>query len=212
MAHIQGRHANNTLMTRLQQELQTTLYYSTLDSSLLPVQLQKRRAQLLPEQVPLPDKVAGWYSRKVIDTPPEYTVCRCLLQTSETWDYFTRCPLAQDRGHLATWKPEDTIPQHAGYDPSTPPANEVRRLMRKPKIKEAVLRGAVPLELYGVIADNAPDTRATVSHMQLAAIKQADAQLQHRVQSYAQEAQHALGDQRSYYHLLIHYPSVQPTD
>ena len=26
MAHIQGSHANNTLMTRLQQELQRTLY------------------------------------------------------------------------------------------------------------------------------------------------------------------------------------------
>ena len=33
MAHIRGSRADNTLMTRLQQELQTTLYYSALDPS-----------------------------------------------------------------------------------------------------------------------------------------------------------------------------------
>ena len=37
MAHFRGSHTDNTLMTRLQQELQTTLYYSALDLSLLPV-------------------------------------------------------------------------------------------------------------------------------------------------------------------------------
>ena len=84
--------------------------------------------------------------------------------------------------------------------------------MRKPGIKGALLQGAVPLDLYRVHADNAPDTRATVSHMQLTAIKRADAQLQHRVQLYTQEAQRAPDDQRTYYHLLIHYQSVQPTD
>ena len=51
--------------------------------------------------------------------------------------------------------------------------------MRKPEIKEGAFRGAVPLELYLVVADNAPDTKATASHMQLTAIKRADAQLQH---------------------------------
>ena len=80
--------------------------------------------------------------------------------------------------------------------------------MPKPEIKGAVLRGAVPLELYRVLADNAPDTRVTVSHIQLTAIKQADAQLQHRVQLYAQEAQHASDHQRTYSNLLIHYQSV----
>ena len=47
--------------------------------------------------------------------------------------------------------------------------------------------------------------------MQLTAIKRGDAQLQHRVQLYAQEAQHAPSDQSTYYNLLIHYQSVQPT-
>ena len=54
--------------------------------------------------------------------------------------------------------------------------------MRQPEIKKAVLRGAVPLQLYSVIADHASDSRATVHHMQFNAIKRADAQLQHRVQ------------------------------
>ena len=32
--------------------------------------------------------------------------------------------------------------------------------MRQPEIKEAVLRGAVPLQLYRVVADHAPEPRA----------------------------------------------------
>ena len=192
-------------MPRLQRQLEKTLYYSALDLSLLPVNLQKWRAQLLPEQLRLLDRVKRWYGRKRIDIPLGYTVCPCHLQTLETSDDFTRCPLAKDAVHLAAWKQKDTITQHAWLGPATPPANEVRRLMRKPEIKEAVLRGAVPLELYRVLADNAPDIRATVSRMQLTAMKGADAQLQHRIQLYTQEAQHAPDDQLTYYSLLIHY-------
>ena len=84
--------------------------------------------------------------------------------------------------------------------------------MPKPAIKEAVLRGAVPLELYRVFADKTPDIRATVSHMQLMAIKRADTQLQHRTQRCTQEARHAPDDQRTYYNQIIHYQSSQPTD
>ena len=100
-----------------------------------------------------------------------------LRHAPETWDHFTKCPLAKDGVHLTTWKPEDTIMQHARGGLATPPANEVHRLMGKPEIKKAVLRGA--LEIYRVIADNAPDNKATVRHMQLTAIKRADAQPQH---------------------------------
>ena len=148
MAHIQGGHADNILMARLNQELQTTLYFSALDPSLLPVHVQKRGAQLLLEQLPLLHSVEPWYSRKDIDIPPEYTICQCHLQQPETWDHFTRCPLAQEDIQPATWKPENTIAQHAGWGLATPPANDVRRLLRKPEIKGTVLRGAVPVVLY----------------------------------------------------------------
>ena len=84
--------------------------------------------------------------------------------------------------------------------------------MRQPEIKEAVLRGAVPLQLYRVIADYAPEPKATVRHMQLTAVKRADAQLQHRVQVYAQEAQQTFHDRRMYYGLLICYQHAQPCD
>ena len=84
--------------------------------------------------------------------------------------------------------------------------------MRQPEIKEAVLRGAVPLQHYRVIPDHAPEPRATIRHMQLDAIKRADAQLQHRVQVYAQAAQQASRDRRTYYNLLIHYQHAQPSD
>ena len=88
----------------------------------------------------------------------------------------------------------------------------VWRLMRQPEIKEAVLRGAVPLQLYRGIADQAPEPRATIRHMQLAAINRADAQLQHGVQVYTQEAQQTSHDGRTYYHLLIQYQHAQPSN
>ena len=84
--------------------------------------------------------------------------------------------------------------------------------MRQPEIKEAVLRRAVPLQLYRVIADHAPEPRAIMRHMQLTAVKRADAQLQYRVQVYAQEAQRTTHDRRIYYNLLIDYQHAQPCD
>ena len=84
--------------------------------------------------------------------------------------------------------------------------------MRQPEIKEGVLRGAVPHQLYRVIADHATEPRATIHHMQLTAVKRADAQLQHPVQVYAQEAQQTTHERRMYYNLLIHYQHAQPSD
>ena len=118
-----------------------TLYYPALDPLPLPVHQQKRRAQLLLEQLPLLDRVARWYSRKGVDIQPEYTICPCHMHTPETWNHSTKCQLAQDEVHVATWKPEDTITQHAGWGPATPPANEVRHLMGKPEIEEARIAG-----------------------------------------------------------------------
>ena len=92
------------------------------------------------------------------------------------------------------------------------PANEVRRLMRQPEIKTAVLRSVVPLQLYRVIADHAPKPKATVRHMQLTAVKRADAQLQNRIELYTQEAQQTSHDHRMYYNLLIHYQPAQSSD
>ena len=57
MAHIRGSHADNTLMNRLQHELQTALYFSALHPSLLPVHLPTGRYQLLLEQLPLLDRI-----------------------------------------------------------------------------------------------------------------------------------------------------------
>ena len=179
MAHIRGSQADNALLDHLQHQMRTALYFSALDPSLIQMHLQTRHAQLLLKQLPLLDRMAHWYTRLGIDIPPEYTICPCHLQQPETWEHFEQCPLAQGGSHLATWTPEDTIAQRAGWDPVTPPANEVRCLMRQPEIKEAVLRGAVPLQLYDVIADHAPEPRAPVGHMPLTAVKRADAQLQH---------------------------------
>ena len=117
MAHIRGSHADNTLMNLLQHELQTVLYFSALDPLLLSVHLQAQRAQLLLEQLPLLDRVVRWYGRRRIDILPEYTICSCHLQQPEMWEHFKQCPLAQGGNDLATWKPEDTIAEHAGLGP-----------------------------------------------------------------------------------------------
>ena len=77
MAHIRGSQADKALLSRLQHEMRTALYFSALDPSLMPVHLQTRRAQLLLEQLPLLDRVARWYARRGIDIPPEYTICPC---------------------------------------------------------------------------------------------------------------------------------------
>ena len=99
--------------------------------------------------------------------------------TATDVEHFKQCPLAQRSNHLATWKPEDNIAQHTMCGPTALPANEVLRLMQQPQIKEAVLRGAVPLQLYRFIA---PDPKMTVRHMQLTAVKRADAQVQQHVE------------------------------
>ena len=75
-----------------------------------------------------------------------------------------------------------------------------------------VLRGAVPLQLYRVVANHAPEPRPRIRHMQLTAIKRTDPQLQHRVQVYAQEGQQTSHDRRTYYNLRIHYQHAQPSD
>ena len=212
MAHIGGSHANNTLMNRLQHELQTALYFSALDPSLLPVHLQTRRAQLLLEQLPLVDRVARWYDRQGIDIPPKYTICPWHLPQPETWEHFKQCPLAQGHNHLVAWKPEDTIARHAGWGPTAPLANEVRPLMRQPEIKEAVLRGAVPLQLCRVITDHAPEPKTTERDMSHTAVRRADAQQQHHIHLYTQEAQQTSHAHRMYYNLLIHYQPAQPSD
>ena len=134
IAHIRGSEADNTLMNHLQHKLQTALYLSALDASLLLVHLQTRRAQLLLEQLPLIDRVASWYGRRGINIPPAYIICPCHLQQLETWEHFKQCPLAQGGNHLATWTPEDTIAQHAGWGPTAQPTNEIPRLMRQPEI------------------------------------------------------------------------------
>ena len=211
MAHIRGSQADNALLSHLQHTMRTALYFSALDPSLIPVNLQTRRAQLLLEQLPLLDRVARWYARRGIDIPPKYTICPCHLQQPETWEHFKHCPLAQGEDQLARWTPENTSAQHTRWGPATPPANEVRHLMRQPEIKEVVLRGAVRLKLYRVIADHTPEPRATICHMQLTAIKRADGQLQHRVQVYAQEAQKTSHNRHTYY-LLIHYQHAQPSN
>ena len=212
MAHIRGSPADNALMNCLQHELQTALYFSALDPSPLPVHLQTQCAQLLLEHLPLLDRVARRYDRRRIGIPSEYTICPCYLQQPETWEHFKQCPLAQGRNHLVTWGPEDTIAQHAGWGPTAPPANLVQRLRRLPEIKEAVLRGAVPLQLYRVIANHAPEPKTKVRYMQLTAVKRADAQLQQRIQLYTQEAQQASNARRMYYNLLIHYQPAQPSN
>ena len=67
----------------LQEKLQIPLYDSALRPANVPAHLQKRRIQLLREQLPFLSKVARWLARKHIHVPEEYTRCPCDHTTPE---------------------------------------------------------------------------------------------------------------------------------
>ena len=77
MAYIRGRAHDTELMAALQNKLETSLHFSALDPTTLPVHLQKRRAQLLLEQPPLLDCIRRWYTRRGIHIPLKVTICPC---------------------------------------------------------------------------------------------------------------------------------------
>ena len=77
IAHIWETHAYNILMNSLQRKLQTALNFSTLYTSLIPVHLQKQRAEILLEKLPFLERLIHWYQREGIVMPREYTTCPC---------------------------------------------------------------------------------------------------------------------------------------
>ena len=66
MAHIRGSQAEDGPLNHLQHKMRTKLYFSAHDPSLIPMHPQPPRTQLLPEQLPLLDRVARWYARRGI--------------------------------------------------------------------------------------------------------------------------------------------------
>ena len=86
-----------------QDRLQIPLYHSALRPANVPAHLQKRRIQLLREQLPFLTRVARWIARKHIHVPEEHTRCPCDHTTPEDWEHFKKCPLHTGRDTLVGW-------------------------------------------------------------------------------------------------------------
>ena len=132
----------------LQEKLTVPLYHSALRPANVPAHLQKRRIQLLREQLPLLTRVARWLARKHIHVPETHTCCPCNHTTPEDWEHFKICPLHAGRDTLVGWSPAETLRQHEGWPTHSHTHQATEPLFRDPLLKEATMRGAVTQALH----------------------------------------------------------------
>ena len=114
LARILGDTDSRAHIQELQEKLAVPLYPSALRPANAPAHPQKRRIQLLREQLPLLTRVARWLARKHIHVPEEHTRCPCDHTTPEDWKHFKICPLHTDRDTVVGWSPAETLRQHEG--------------------------------------------------------------------------------------------------
>ena len=116
----------------LQDRLQSPLYHSALRPANVPAHLQRRRIQLLREQLPFLTRVARWLARKHIHVPEEHTRCPCDRTTLEDWEHFKKCPLHTGRDTLVGWFPAETLRQHKGWPTHSHAHQATEHLFRNP--------------------------------------------------------------------------------
>ena len=98
-----------------QEKLTVPLYHSALRPANVPAHLQKRRIQLLREQLPFLTRVARWLTCKHIHVLEEHTCCLCDQATPEDWEHFKICPLHTGRDTLVGCSPAETLRRHEGW-------------------------------------------------------------------------------------------------
>ena len=212
MAHIRSSHADNTLITHLQHELQMALYFSALYPSLFPVHLQKRRALFLLEQLPFLNRVAPWYSKRGIHIPPRLhhmPVPPTTAGNSGPFQTMPTGPVRRPPGHVETGRdgraicqvgPGDAICQRG----TAPDADTIDQ-------GSGATGGGTPRTLpihcrQCATYKGHSEPHASQSH-----------QTGRRTTTTPRPVVYTSGtagpnDQRTYYHLLIYYQPVQPTD
>ena len=164
-AHIQG----------LQGKLQILLYHTALRRANVPAHLQKRRIQLLSEQLPYLTRVARWLACKHIHVPEQNTCCPCDHTTPEDWEHFKKCPLHTGRDRLVGWTPAETVRQHGGGPTHSHAHQATEHLSRDPLVKEATMRGAVTQALHRHLDKHTESPMEAAAHLQLEAVHRAAA-------------------------------------
>ena len=116
--------------------MKVPLYNSALRQACVSAHLQKRRIQLLREQVPFLTRVARWLASKHIHIPEEHTHCLCDHATPEDWEHFKICPLRTGRDTLVSWSPAETLQQHEGWPTHNHAHQAAKHLFRDFLIQE----------------------------------------------------------------------------
>ena len=101
-------------MQDLKEVLLVPLYHSALCVACILAHLQKRRIQLLRQQVPFPTIAARRLAPKRIQVAEEHTHCPCNHITAEEQQLLKKCSLHTGRDTLVNWSLADTLQQHEG--------------------------------------------------------------------------------------------------
>ena len=180
LARVLGDTNSRAHIQDLQEKLQVPLYHSALRPANVPAHLQKRRIQLLREQLPLLTRVARWLPSKHIHAPEEHTRCPCHHTTQGDWEHFKQCPLHTGRDTLVGSSPAETQRQHEGWPTHSHAHQATEHLFRDRLVKEATMRGAVTQALHRHLAKHTENPMEAAAHFQLEAVRRAAAQQVHR--------------------------------
>ena len=213
LARVLGDADSRAHIQELQDRLQVPLYHSALRPANVPAHLQKRRIQLLREQLPFLTRVARWLARKHIHVPGEHTCCPCDHTTPEDWEHFKKCPLHTDRDTLVGWSPAETLQQHEGWPTHSHAHQATEHLFRDPLNKEATMRGAVTQALHRHLTKHTESPMEAAAHLQLEAVRRAAAQMVHRKHLLLTHAEQLTDPtDREHMQRLIHYHAVHDPD
>ena len=200
---------SRTHIQELPEKREVPLYHSALRPVCVPADLQKRRIQLLREQLPFFARGARWLACKYMHVPEVHTRCPCNHTTPEDWEHFKICFLHTGRDTLVGWSPAETIQQHEGWRTHSHAHQATKHLFRDPLIKEATMRGAVTQALQRHLTKYAEDPMGAAAHLQLEAVRRAAAQMVHRKRLMLTHTEQ-LPDPTAREHMLclIHYHAV----
>ena len=213
LARVLGDADSRAHIQELQDRLQIPLYHSALRPANVPAHLQKRRIQLLREQLPFLTRVARWLARKHIHVLKEHTRCPCDHTTPEDWEHFKKRPLHTGRNTLVGWSPAETLGQHEGWPTHSHEHQATEHLFRDPLVKEAAMRGAVTQALHRHLTKHTESPMEAAAHLQLEAVRRAAARMVHRKHLLLTHAEQ-LTDPTAREHMqcLIHYHAVHDPD
>ena len=99
LARVLGDADSRSHIQELQDRLQIPLYHSALRPANVPAHLQKRRIQLLREQLPFLTRVARWLARKHIHAPENTPIARATTPPRRTENTSRNAPSIQAGTH-----------------------------------------------------------------------------------------------------------------